>query len=470
MNWLIFTPELFILATAMTFLGLSLASADGRRDYLTAISLSAAAVGVCIAAVPFSGDLFRDTYRVDLFSQVFKALLSMGFFLTVFLCSDLDGVAEKRHSEFYCLLSVCTLAMMMLTSSVHLLTVWVALELSSYSLYILVFLRRDDRLGVSAGLKYFFIGASASAVMLLGLALLYGATRTGHLMRLIEALPGSMDQPTVMIGLFMTLSGFLFKLAVFPFHFWAPDVYEGAAHQVTAYIATVSKVAAIAILLRVVALAGGGSGYLAHVLAAMAIVTMTVGNLSAIVQKDFKKLMAYSSIAQAGYILIGILSMNASGYTAAAFYAPALLVMKFTCFMVLVMVAGGGNMEVNRLAGLHRRSPLMALALMMALFGLAGIPPTVGFTGKLLIFKAAMERGYLVLVLIAMANVVVSLFYYLLVIKAAYLDEPKESQPPLVLAPATRILAFALLAVIVVAGIFPTHLIEIARDAVQALL
>ncbi len=470
MNWLIFTPELFFLASAGTFLGLSLLPADSRRDYLTAISLSAMGVGVCIAGVTLSGDLFRDTYRVDLFSQVFKTLLALGFFLTVFLCTDLDGVAEKRHSEFYCLLAVCTLAMMLLVSSVHLLTIWVALELSSYSLYILVFLRKDDRLGVAAGLKYFFIGASSSAVMLFGLALLYGATRTGYLVNLLTILPGAMDQPTVVIGLLMTLSGFFFKLAIFPFHFWAPDVYEGAAHQVTSYIATVSKVAAIAILLRVVALTGGGSAYLGHVLAALAIVTMTVGNLSAIVQKDLKKLLAYSSIAQAGYILIGILSMNAAGYTAAAFYAPALLLMKFTCFMVVVVVAGGGNIDVNGLAGLHRRSPLLALALMMALFGLAGIPPTIGFTGKLLIFKAAMENGYLVLVLIAMANVVVSLYYYLLVIKAAYLTEPENDEPDLVLSSPVRILAVTLVTVIVIVGIFPKYLIDIARSAVQALL
>ena len=184
-----------------------------------------------------------------------------------------------------------------------------------------------------------------------------------------------MESPWVVLGLAMALSGFFFKLAVFPFHFWAPDVYQGAANQVAAYIATASKVAAIAILMRMVSLAGD-SGYMVHVLAVLAIVSMTVGNLAAIVQKDIKRLLAYSSVAHAGYVLIGVLSMNPEGTAAVVFYALTVLVLKFTCFLVVVQVSpDGGNPTLANLAGLHRRSPLLAMALMLALFGLAGIPP-----------------------------------------------------------------------------------------------
>jgi NADH-quinone oxidoreductase subunit N len=280
-----------------------------------------------------------------------------------------------------------------------------------------------------------------------------------------------LDTPAVVIGLLLTLCGFFFKLAVFPFHFWAPDVYQGAANQATAYIATASKVAAVAILTRMVAVSGDGSIYLIHVLVTLAIVSMTVGNLAAIVQKDFKRLLAYSTVAHAGYVLIGILSMNAAGYMSAIFYVTALLFMKFTVFLVIVKVADESrNLEISHLAGLHKRSPLLAMALMVAIFSLAGIPPTIGFTGKFLVFIAALEKGYFALVLIAMINVVISLYYYLLILKAAYLLEPGEVQPAVELSTPIKFLTGALVLVMVVAGIFPRYLIELAGAAAGALM
>lgn len=472
MNWILFSPELFFLVGATVFLGLSMSGRpDPERDYLTAVILGAIGLGVCLACVPLRGDLFLGTYRVDLFSQVFKVLLSMGFFLIVCVCDDLGGINERHHPEFYLLLTVCTLAMMLLVSCVHLLPLYVALELSSYSLYVLVYLRGDLRQGLSAGLTYFLIGAAASAVMLFGLALLSGAAQSAYLPELMTALPGQLDRPTVMIGLLLALTGFFFKLAVFPFHFWAPDVYQGAAHQVAAYVATASKVAAIALLMRLTALTGGNNTYLAEALVALAIVSMTVGNLTAIVQQDFKRLLAYSSIAQAGYVLIGILSMTPAGYGGAIFYALALLVMKFTCFLVVIVVSSGGrNPAIADLAGLHRRSPILALALMMAVFSLAGIPPTIGFTGKFLVFSAAVEQGYVSLVLIAMFNVVISLYYYLMVVKAAYLTAPETAPPPLAVSPVTRGLAYFLVAVTVLAGIYPAPIMGWADAAARVLM
>jgi len=396
MEWIIFGPELYYLIMGGVFLGLPMvAGRNPRRDYFIALSLAALGIVVCLAGVRLEGELFFNAYRVDLFSQVFKVMLSIGLFLVICLCTELGGIEDRHHSIFYLLLSISNLSMMMLVSGVHLLSIYVALELSSYSLYTLVFLRKGRGIGINAGIKYFLVGASASAVMLFGLALLYATIQATYVKEMIQVLPGVIDRPVVIIGLVLTLCGFFFKLAVFPFHFWAPDVYEGAANQVATYIATASKVAAIAIIVRMVALSGGGSTYLVHVLVTLSIISMTLGNLTAIVQRDLKRLLAYSSIAHAGYVLIGILSMSPNGYASAIFYALALLLMKFTCFFVVVKVAyDGRNLNIEQLAGLHYRSPILAMGLMLSVFGLAGIPPTIGFTGKLLVFTAAMEKGY----------------------------------------------------------------------------
>ena len=466
-----FMPELYFFGSLLFFLVAAIFRHwRSRTLYWIALGLAAAGVVACLAAVPASATLFAGTYRVDLFSQVFKVLLAMGLFLVLCLCDRLPGVAPKRHAEFYMLLFTCTLAMMFLVSSIHLLTLYVSLELSSYSLYVMVALRRDQAMGLEAGLKYFFVGICASAVMLLGIALLYGETQSAQLQELVHILPDALHQPLVLLGFVFTLGGLFFKLALFPFHFWAPDAYQGASDQVAAYIATVSKVAAVAVLLRTIAATGGHSILLAHTLAALAVISMTVGNLAAIVQKDYKRLMAFSSIAHAGYVLIGILGMNESGYAAAVFYALAVLLMKFTCFLVLVRAAAPqGNLQIAQLAGLHRRSPMLAMALMLSLFGLAGIPPTIGFTGKLLVFTAAIQQGYLWLVLVAMINVVISLYYYLLVIKAAYLAEPDPAYPAPTVALADRVLAAGLIVAIVFVGIYPKDVLALAYSAVQFL-
>jgi NADH-quinone oxidoreductase subunit N len=472
MQWLLFGPELYFFLAVVVFTIMAMRPASGSRyEYFTALVLAALGMAVCLAGVRSDGLLFSGTYRVDLYSQVFKTILSMGLFLVVCICTNLGGVNRKFHPEFYLLLFTSTLAMMMLASAVHLLTIYVALELSSYSLYILVALQRRQETGLEATLKYFLVGVCASAVMLFGLAVLYGSVKSVYLSELVQVLPGMIDRPLVVIGLLLSLGGFFFKLAVFPFHFWAPDVYQGAPNQVAAFIASASKVAAVAILMRFVAVSSGGSAYITHALVALAIVSMTVGNLAAVAQKDFNRLMAYSSIAHAGYVLIGILCMDAAGYAATIFYALSLMLMKFTCFLVLVMVAGnGGSLQIDQLAGLHRRSPLLAMALMLALFGLAGIPPTIGFTGKLLVFIAAMQQGYFTLVLIAMINVVISLYYYMLVIKAAYLLEPPNDLPALSVPPPVKLLTGTLVTAMVVIGVFPTYVIALARAAARFII
>jgi len=469
MKWLILGPEIYFLAVALIFLILSMKHPGGRRDFLTALCLAGLGIIVTLSTLRLEGFLFNGAYRIDLFSQIFKGLLSVGFFLIICLCSNLSGIQKKSHSEFYLLLATCTLGMMLLVSSVEILTLYVALELTSYSLYALVPLRGNSGLQTEAGIKYFLAGIATSALMLFGMALLFGATRTTYLSELAQTLPGLLNTPIAFVGLMLTLCGFFFKLALFPFHIWAPSVYQGAANQVTAFVATATKVTAMAMLARLVSMSGGNTS-LAHVLITLAIISMTYGNLVALIQKDFKRLLAYSAIAHAGYSLIGILSMTPAGYAATFFYAFAYLVTTFICFLVVVKVASDGrNLAIAELAGLHRRSPLLAMALMVGVFSLGGIPPTIGFTGKFIVFTAAMQRGYFLLVLIAMINVVISLYYYIQVVKAAFLLEPAVELPRINLSVPATILTSVMVGIIVVGGIFPRYLFQLAASAVQAL-
>ncbi len=469
MKWLILGPEIYFFAVATVFLILSMMHPNGRRDFATALFLAGLGVAVTLATVRLEGSLVYGAYRVDLFSQVFKGLLSLGFFLVVCLCSNLNGIQEARHSEFYLFLATCTLGMMLLVSSVELLTLYVALELTSYSLYALVPLRSGGGQQMEAGIKYFLSGIATSALMLFGLASLFAAGQTTLVSELALKLPGLLNTPMAFTGLLLTLCGFFFKLALFPFHVWAPSVYQGAANHVTAFVATATKVTAMAMLARLVSMSEGDAS-LAHVLIALAILSMTYGNLVALVQKDFKRLLAYSAIAHAGYALIGILSMNPTGYAATVFYALAYLTMTFTCFLVVVKVASDGrDVAIVQFAGLHRRSPLLATALMVGVFSLGGIPPTIGFTGKFLVFTAAMERGYFLLVLIAMINVAVSLYYYIQVVRAAFVLVPDEELSPINLSAPATILTVVMLFVIVVGGIFPRYLFQLAQAAIQSL-
>ncbi len=472
MNWMLFSPELFTLGMAGIFLVLSLMQPHAERDYQSARVLAAAGLVICIFSLNRTGTLFNAAYRVDEFSQVFKLIIYAGFFLVTGLCRDLTGVPEKRHSEFFLILSLSTLALMALVSSIHLLPFYISLETSSYGLYVLVFLRKGQKKGLESALKYFFIGATASALMLFGFALLYQAGNSLYFADLARNLPGQLQHPMAKIGMILSLSGLLFKLSAVPFHFWAPDVYESAPHQTAAYIATVSKIAAVAAIIRLVTLCGPGAEHLIFFFMTLSVLSMTIGNLSAVVQDDLKRLLAYSSIAHAGYILIGILSLNVMGWISAVFYAVSLLIMKFTAFMAVIVVGkSGDNISVRQLAGLHKKAPALALALMLALFGLAGIPPTIGFTAKLLIFKAALEKGYLALVIFAMINVVISLYYYLKVLKAAYFTAPETgTETPVIETLPIKLLSYLMIALMIAGGLLPQAIISIAGSMIRHMM
>jgi NADH-quinone oxidoreductase subunit N len=458
------------MAMAVVMFALSMAKPDARRDFNVAILFGALIVAAAVMSLKSQALLFSGTYRVDIFSQMFKAAIGLGMLLAVTVCLDFRGVDEKLHGEYYTFMATCTLGMMMLVSSVELLTIYVALELSSYSLYVMVPMRRGFQQDAEASIKYVLFGAVSSCVMLFGLSFIYGLTHTTMLADILPQVPALVKQPLGMAAIMLTICGFFFKLTVFPFHSWAPDVYQGAANETTTFIATAPKVAAVALLLRLVTLSNVSGVGLVKVLIVLSALSMTFGNLVAIVQKDLKRMLAYSSIAHAGYVIIGVLCLSELGYLSSIFYIFGYLLMNFAVFMVVVKVAqDGGNVSMENLHGLYKRAPLLALTLMLSLFALAGIPPSVGFVGKWMLFTAAMEKGYLWLVIIAAANSTVSLYYYLCVVRAAYCREPGDL-PAITLDMPTRVMSYVMIAGIIGVGIVPAPLIEMARTAARTLL
>jgi NADH-quinone oxidoreductase subunit N len=469
MNEIAFLPELAVLAMAAVMFLLSLAKPNAGRDFNVAIFFGALIVAAAVSSLKTEATLFFGTYRVDIFSQLFKAAIGLGLLLAITVCLDFRGVDERLHGEYYMFMATCTLGMMMLVSSVELLTIYVALELSSYSLYVMVPMRRGFAHHIESSIKYILFGAVSSCVMLFGLSFIYGLTHTTMLAEIMPQVPTLITQPLGLAAILLAICGFFFKLTVFPFHSWAPDVYQGAANETATFIATAPKVAAVALLLRLVTLSGMSGVGVIKVLIVLSAVSMTFGNLVAIVQKDLKRMLAYSSIAHAGYVIIGVLSLSEMGYLSSIYYIFGYLLMNFAVFMVVVKVAqDGGNVSIEHLSGLYKRAPLLALTMMLALFALAGIPPSVGFVGKWMLFTAALEQGYLWLVIIAAANSTLSLYYYLCVVRAAYCFEPGDL-PAIKIDMPTRVMSYLMIAAIIGVGVVPAPFVELARSAARTL-
>jgi NADH-quinone oxidoreductase subunit N len=318
------------------------------------------------------------------------------------------------------------------------------------------YLRRDDK-STESGLKYFLFGAMTSAVMLYGFSLLYGVSGQTNLYLLADQVAAGAVSPWFLGGTaVLVLVGFAFKIAAVPFHFWTPDVYEGAPTPATAYISTASKVAGFAVLLRfLLAFVPSISLSWLAVLSAMAVATMTLGNLLALVQTNIKRLLAYSSIAHAGYALIGVVALTAFGAASSVFYLMAYVVTNLAAFAVVILFAqSAGSERIADYAGLSRRSPGLALALLVAFLSLAGMPPLAGFVGKFYIFAAAVNGGLVWLAVIGVLNAIIGLYYYLIVLKVVYLNRSPDEDKPIRV---PRTYAFALLtcvALIIAIGVF----------------
>ncbi len=463
----LFAPEIWLGVIALILLGLTLKNqVSSGVLYAFMLASTALLTGLCLFAIQASGTLFSGSYRVDLISQVFKTMVAASLFFTVLFSRRALSMPEKRRIETYFFLCSGALGMMMITSAADLLTLYVALELSAYSLYLLSSLRNDSR-NAEAGVKYLVFGAATSGFFLWGASLLSGIAGGTSFAVIAHSPAAATLEPVFLLGALLVVFSFLFKLSAFPAHFWAPDVYESASTPIVNFIATASKATAVAILIRFFMLIGLPT-LLVPSLALFAFVSMTLGNSVALVQTDVKRLLAYSSIAQAGYILVGLMAGSVEGYSSAIFYALAYVLMNTGVFLAVVKVAeasGQDNPGLKDFDGLAERSPFLALILLLSLLSLAGIPPLAGFTGKWILFSAAMDKGHWFLVLWGVLNSVVSLFYYLTIVKHAYLEKPKDTRP-IVLPLEAKLVGLFLFAALLLLGIFPNAFISLAQHAI----
>ncbi len=463
----LFLPESTILLGAIVAFALSVLRAPYRISWIASMLLAAIGVAVTAWSLGARGEpFFPGIYTVDALSQTLKLGIVAGLLLTLLASSDPGSTEASARTDLPIYFMLSALGMMMLVSATELLTLYVSLELSAYGLYILAALHRMRRQGSEAAAKYILFGATSSAVTLYGVSLIFGGSATTYLSGIIEG-PAS---PMVLVGVLLALAGILFKLAVFPFHAWAPDTYQGSPHQSATFIGTASKVAAVGVLARLIFLVGPEKDGLVTVLLVLSVLSMSVGNLAAIAQRDIKRMLAYSTVAHAGYILIGLACFSTIGIASSVFYVLVYVPIAFCAFLVVcVLGADGSNPSRSSLAGLHRRSPVLALTMMVGMFGLAGIPPTAGFAGKWFLFTAAIERGLFWLVIVAAINVTISLYYYLQIIKEAYLT-PAEDESAIRVSPIVTATAWAALGLVLVAGFYPRPLWELAEQAARTLV
>ena len=411
-------------------------------------------------------NLLGGSYVADGLSWLARIIIVVGAGLTGAVSMSTLGIKEKYHGAYAALLLAASLGMMVLVSSKELVTLYVGLETSSVSLYGLAAIsKRDDR-SLEAGIKYLVIGALSSGLLLYGLSLAYVSTGTTSLDAIRAAVAARGLDTLLVAGVLLVLLGVGFKLSMVPLHVWAPDVYEGAPTPVAAFISVASKSAGFVFAIRLLSFAFADLRAIWEpFMAAAAVLSMTVGNLIAIPQKSVKRLLAYSSISQAGYILVGFLGSPAAGTSAVVFYLMVYTLTNVAAFTVVIAFSSAtGSDLLEDYAGLARREPVLALAFAFALLSLAGIPPLGGFVGKIYLFAAAMQQGYLWLVIVAALNSVLSLYYYLLVLKRMYITEPPVSAARMRIALPVKAVLLLTTVGIFWLGIIPGSLMRVIAD------
>lgn len=443
-------PELIVIATAFLVLLVDLFVTNGGRKVLGPLALAglAVAASALIGCVPQTGELFGGRFGMDAVSWWFKLLFIIAAFITIALSIDMmDGRALRPakdtcpRGEYYTILLFTVSGMMYLISARDLVMLYVSLELATVPLFALSAWQRNVKAG-EAGIKYLVVGALASALLLYGFSILYGMTGDTSLTVISKALKFT---PAFFLAAAMITAGVGFKMTIVPFHMWAAEVYQGAPTPVTAYLSVASKGAGLALMFQLFFRLFGPflAGWQLPI-AIMAAITMTVGNTAAIVQHNVKRFMAFSAISQAGYIIMGFLGPVAESAPSMIFYMLVYIVTNLSAFAVIIFVENqAGHQEVEDYRGLARTNPVMALALMIALFGLAGIPPLSGFVGKFFLFSIASKAGYHWLVALAAVNSTISLYYYLRIVRQMYIEKPEASAQPL---PVTPVLGGTVLA------------------------
>lgn len=473
-------PQLAILVTAGIILVVEALEPRSRRLLpfiaLAGIALSAAWTLSWVARDDYQA-AFDGTFSLDQFS-VFFYFVFAGIAAVIVLAS-IDWVrdAERGESEYYALVLTVTAGLMFLAGSRDLITIFLALELSSIPQYILAGWGKDRR-SSEAGLKYVLLGAIASSILLYGMALLYGATGTTLLPEIGDfiASEGSDNRALLVLSVTMLIAGFGFKMAVVPFQMWVPDVYQGAPTPVAAFLSVGSKAAAFAVVTRVF-FEGLGADFLSDdwstIFAVLAAVSMTLGNVMAIVQTDIKRMLGYSSIAQAGNFMIGLAAISVSGeeFTLGAsgilLYVAAYAFTNLGAFVAVIAISQRiGSDNIADYAGMWRRAPVLAVALAFCLVSLTGIPPTAGFWAKLYIFNAGVRADLVWLVAVGVVNTVVSGYYYLAVVRQMFLGDA-EDESAVRLSPSIGVALLAATAGVLIFGIIPAPLIEAARDAAE---
>lgn len=475
-------PELALLTGALAFFVLSLfRQLDFNQVKSTAIAFGCITFIGSLITLHSEATLFFGSFEIDLYSQLFKLMIGFGLAIVLIFGQNLKDIDESVRPEYYMFLFLSALGLMMLVSSVELIAIFVSLELSSFALYLLVPMRSDQkglRIQMEAAIKYILFGVMATGFMLFGMSYIFGLTGTTYLSEIITGLQTA-PQPAALFAIMMVLAGFFFKLAVFPMHFWVPDIYQGSSNETTGFIATIPKLGAVALLIRIMTLAAGETQTLIYLLMILALASMFYGNLSALVQKDLKRMLGFSGIAHAGFILLGLLTMEVSGYATAIFYISGYVIMNLACFLVICNVSKEGeNLEIEDLKGLHKREPVMAFILAVGLFALAGIPPFVGFMGKFMLLTQALQAGttagvmntiYLTVVILAAINTGIAIYYYLSVVRIAFTTDPEE-QPDVKVDGLTKVVGIALVLLIIVMGSLPSKLVAFADAAVKTIM
>ena len=465
-------PELIIALTLIIVLVFDLFDSISKTvlGWMTIVGAAIALwVSIQMHQAGTVGTQFNEMFKVDNFSLFFNIIFLVSTILVALISMSYLDRGDRKQGPYYLLILLATLGMMLMAAGNELIIVFLGLELMSLSLYVLAGYFRESPASSEAGMKYLLLGAFASAFFLYGIALIYGGTGTTSVPQIAEAITADNKSPLLLAGMFLLVVGFGFKVAIVPFHQWAPDVYEGAPTTIAAFISAGPKAAGFAAFLRIFmeALPNLQVEW-SSVLILLAMLTMTLGNIIAIAQTNIKRMLAYSSIAHAGYVLIGLAAANNDGISSAMLYLLIYCVMNIGAFgaVILAKTADGENLMISDYAGLGTRKPLLAMFMSVMLLSLAGFPPTAGFVGKFYIFKAAVGAGHIWLVIIGAINTAISAFYYLRVVVTMYMREPEEE---LEFSPyASTLVVGLILAVIgvLLIGILPSLMLTPAQNSV----
>lgn len=472
LNPALILPELFQLLLILVLFAQSLSNGAKGIKAEKWVPLGAV-LGLIVAAYSFGarGLLFYDVFKLDGLSQFFKIVIAAGFLVTVLNASRQPTLDDDKRCDYFMFLALSAFGLMLLASAIELFTVYLALELSSYSLYAVISLRAKDKGAAEAGIKYILFGAVATALALYGLSYVLAVQHSTYIADLATKSWAMSQAPMAVVGLSLFLAGMFYKLALFPFHFWCPDVYQGASNETATFVATLPKLGAVVVLVRLSTFLVPGLE-ITTILAWLGAISMTFGNLSALAQTDIKRILGFSSVAHAGYVMVGLVSGTAAGLAAATFYALAYVTMNLLAFWVISRVASDGrNLELKDLNGLYKRAPVLAFALAVGAFALVGLPPTVGFIGKLFLITSAWNHGYNWLVVVLAVNSAFAIYYYLSLVRHAYTEETVvEGRAAPDVSAFSLIGAGVLSAAVLVLGILPSPVFEQAVLAGKGLL